>query len=679
MTTFLRDWNQERNLHRLLCILTALLALLPGAFPADAQTTAPSRPILFVHGWCGSASDWAPLYATLFRELPANLYPDQTVFWIQYNSMQDTINFWTENNPSLGAAPGNLQGIDESTIPTEHPNARFFVLEFIDPKSGSTDDADVTKISILNKAYDISQVIKHITAIAQIPSVNIVAHSMGGLDARAYVANMASQGACYDYVNNIPAYYGSCAPGTGNAAYASDVAHIITVDTPHAGAPLAANWLAPLLADAWIIDACLGYSSTNKIELTPLSYGGWAGLIEALNFNGLAIAEKSPHPNPVPIQAIQDYFTSTSPAWTQVPSPSDDIVTEGSQSITANLPAPNSNASLVDLPIPYNLPSGWLTDSSDVSQTLACWEPDFDPSLPVLHFMTCLGALTEVQFTIGTQLINDTVPWISSWTVAPATLSLGGSVTIEYTAADYSTFQLSRAELWRAPDAGGQPGTWTELSSQTKTLTGNGPTQVTLFDTPPLTGKYWYGTHLFDTGGNEALEPYTVQVTVNPPPQNIAPTVLVTPLLSSITTAQSLTTVVGVGGPNGEPTPTGSVTLTSGTYASAPTSLSSGGATIVVPAGSLPTGTDALTVTYTPDAASSSVYTSASGSTDVTVSPASTVPTISSFIATPANVSGGWTITYTVTLTGPAPTGGAQISFASSTSLDGEAPFPKGT
>jgi pimeloyl-ACP methyl ester carboxylesterase len=262
MTTFLRDWNEERNLHRPLCILTALLALLPGAFSADAQTTAPSRPILFVHGWCGSASDWSPLYAPLFRRLPGNLYPDQTVFWIQYNSLQNTINFWTENNPSLGAAPGNLQAIDESTIPTEHPNARFFALEFIDPNSLNTDDADVAKISILNKAYDISQVIKHITAVTQVPSVNIVAHSMGGLDARAYVENMASIGACYDYANNIPAYYGSCAPGAGSAAYASDVAHIITVDTPHAGAPLVADWYLPLLAYFGVIDACQGYSNT---------------------------------------------------------------------------------------------------------------------------------------------------------------------------------------------------------------------------------------------------------------------------------------------------------------------------------------------------------------------------------------------------------------------------------
>src|ERR1700722_2548876 len=159
MTTFLRDWNEERKLHRPLCILTALLALLPGAFPADAQTTAPSRPILFVHGWCGSAYDWAPLYSFLFRELPGNAYPNQTVYYVQYDSMLDTINFWSEDDPSAGKT-GNLTAVDESNIP---PNARFFAIQLYDPVSPGIDPANVAKISILNKAFEISQVIKHIT------------------------------------------------------------------------------------------------------------------------------------------------------------------------------------------------------------------------------------------------------------------------------------------------------------------------------------------------------------------------------------------------------------------------------------------------------------------------------------------------------------------------------------
>jgi hypothetical protein len=61
------------------------------------------------------------------------------------------------------------------------------------------------------------------------------------------------------------------------------------------------------------------------------------------------------------------------------------------------------------------------------------------------------------------------------------------------------------------------------------------------------------------------------------------------------------------------------VVLSSGSYASAATTLSSGSATITVPAGSLAVGSDTLTAKYTPDNASSGAYNSASGNASVTV------------------------------------------------------------
>src|ERR1017187_8279723 len=276
MHTFVRTSSLGETVRRLLCLAIAPLALLPGAVPADAQTIAPSRPILFVHGWCGSAWDWAPVYSTLFAALqarPGNLYPDQTVFWVQYNSVKNTINFWTENNPILGS-PGNIAPIDESMIPIEHPNARFFAIESLYPDSGSTEAVDVTNVSILNKAYEISQVIKHITAITQTPSVNIVAHSMGGLDARAYVEGMASAGKCYLDNNStppvnpsVPWYFPPCSPGT--AQYGNDVANIITIDTPHAGSPIATP--NEFLGAIGLEPACQAHSSTNMTELLPLA------------------------------------------------------------------------------------------------------------------------------------------------------------------------------------------------------------------------------------------------------------------------------------------------------------------------------------------------------------------------------------------------------------------------
>jgi predicted heme/steroid binding protein len=100
----------------------------------------------------------------------------------------------------------------------------------------------------------------------------------------------------------------------------------------------------------------------------------------------------------------------------------------------------------------------------------------------------------------------------------------------------------------------------------------------------------------------------------------IVPTVTVTPASSIITTSQPLKVTVGVSGGSGNPMPTGSVTLTSGSYTSAATTLVSGSAQIDIPAGSLAAGSDTLSASYTPDSPSSSTYTTATGmSSAVTV------------------------------------------------------------
>ena len=490
--------------NRQLWLALTIVALLLNAGPLHAQDSPPSRPILFVHGWCGSAYDWAPLYSYLFQILPNSMYPNQTVYLAEYDSVANTVSFWIDNNPSLGA-DGVFTAVPVGSIPA---SARFFVIEFIDSVGYSTDPADVAKISILNKAYELSQVLSQITAITQIPKVNILAHSMGGLDARAYVENMASTGVCFDYVNNIPAYSGSCTPGS--AAYVNNVANIITVDTPHAGSPLAyTNFWTTLLANAGL-DACQMHSSTNKIELAPKNNSG-PGLLEALNYSENAIPGFAPTDNTTPIQAIMDYLTDVQQSWDLLTGESDDVVPKNSQSIELNLPLDNSpSASLHDHPVPY------LSTDSGVSATPGCWISAPGAEFQMLHSMTCLGALQPTQQAITTQLINDTVPWVSSWTVTPSTLAPGGNVTIAYTATDFA-YTLSVAELWRAPaDANGQPGTWAEVNSQY--LSGTGPQPVTFQDQPPAVGTYWYGTHLLDVAGNQTNEPVPLPVIVTAAP-----------------------------------------------------------------------------------------------------------------------------------------------------------------
>ena len=112
------------------------------------------------------------------------------------------------------------------------------------------------------------------------------------------------------------------------------------------------------------------------------------------------------------------------------------------------------------------------------------------------------------------------------------------------------------------------------------------------------------------------------------PPVAITPTVTVTPSPTSITTAQSAMVTVTVSGGSGNPIPTGSVTLTSGTYISAATTLTNGSAAITVPGSSLAVTTDTLTATYTPDSNSLSTYNSAMGTNSITVA-AAPLPTFS--------------------------------------------------
>ena len=145
------------------------------------------------------------------------------------------------------------------------------------------------------------------------------------------------------------------------------------------------------------------------------------------------------------------------------------------------------------------------------------------------------------------------------------------------------------------------------------------------------------------------------------------PSVTVTPASSSITTTQSLGVTIAVSGTGGAAT--GSVVLSSGSYTSSATTLSSGSATITIPAGSLAAGSDTLTARYTPDSASSAIYSSASGTASITVTQPATTPTVT---VTPASSSittaQSLDVTVAVSGTSGTPTGSVVLSSGSYTS-----------
>ena len=85
----------------------------------------------------------------------------------------------------------------------------------------------------------------------------------------------------------------------------------------------------------------------------------------------------------------------------------------------------------------------------------------------------------------------------------------------------------------------------------------------------------------------------------------VAPCIAVTPSLTTISSAQAqsqpFSLAIAATGGAGNPVPTGTVTLTTGSYISAATTLSAGNATIIIPAGTLIVGSNNLTISYSGD------------------------------------------------------------------------------
>lgn len=151
----------------------------------------------------------------------------------------------------------------------------------------------------------------------------------------------------------------------------------------------------------------------------------------------------------------------------------------------------------------------------------------------------------------------------------------------------------------------------------------------------------------------------------------ITPVVTVSVGPTIITPSQSTTVTVAVDGGFGNPTPTGSITLTNGslslgtqTYNSGPQPLTNGSAQITVPASSLMNGSNMLTATYTPDANGSSAYRTSQGTASVLVSSLLT-PTVTVSLYPPI-ILGTQSAKATVTVSGgngnPTPTGSVTVT-----------------
>lgn len=96
-------------------------------------------------------------------------------------------------------------------------------------------------------------------------------------------------------------------------------------------------------------------------------------------------------------------------------------------------------------------------------------------------------------------------PTISSFSVSPPAVDLGGGFTIVYNVSDTGGSGLKQIELWRSTGDGTQNDpNWQRVATQN--LSGSGPVSDILSDGPQSPGFYWYGIHIVDNAGNTINE-----------------------------------------------------------------------------------------------------------------------------------------------------------------------------
>ena len=336
------------------------------------------KPIVFVHGFCGNSKGWSALRedlsGRLHQDFP-NAYSETTNYDVYYNG------FFVEY--PVGPPP----------------SARFFTLMFYDPIAGSVqptnglNPSNVARISILNKANELAEVIADITRLTNTDSVILVAHSMGGLVARAYLQNMASTSECYNYGENAPDYFHGCMPGSNG--FKQDVAALVTIDTPHGGSDLA------LINDQVfgdVFQSCVGEPSTTKTEMEPHS-----DFLQTLNYFNRVIAIPGHIPPTVHINSIESYYSDpeTDPLLETIGWPEcgglspqlcrmDTVISTNNQSMQLSLsPSFRNGTRFADWGNPYTVEQ--LQDRPECQQTVTLG------SIPVLHFIECVGEQSNTK------------------------------------------------------------------------------------------------------------------------------------------------------------------------------------------------------------------------------------------------------------------------------------------
>jgi RHS repeat-associated protein len=264
----------------------------------------------------------------------------------------------------------------------------------------------------------------------------------------------------------------------------------------------------------------------------------------------------------------------------------------------------------------------------------------------------------DVNAAISTNSVTNTIDSVyptSSVAALPATTT-AASFPVSWSGSDSGGSGIADYDIYVSTNSGAYS-LWLPATTQTSATYAGAVGETYSF----------YSMATDNVGLRQQVQGAVQTVSVIQASSRTTPSVTVSPASSSITTTQALSVTVAINGGSGNPLVTGSVTLASGTYTSAAVAVNNGGATILIPAGSLPLGSDTLTATYAPDANSSSIYNTATG-TSAAVSVAKAAPTVA-VSPSPSSITTVQALTVTVAVSGgagsPAATGSVTLTSGS--------------
>ncbi|MHB1953043.1 MAG: Ig-like domain repeat protein [Sulfobacillus sp.] len=608
------------GLSRAKAALLILLALFAWSRSSVAQGAGQiGLPVIFVHGICDTADSFLPVeravratleshYPTQYPPPALSSDPEEHVVFYDGVSVNFQVPPASQYNPVL-----NIDQVDKTR--------RFFLVALDDP--GQTEyqffDAAnaVANIPIYQKGNELAHIIWKIKDITGAPRVIVVGHSMGGLDARAYIEGLASPNGTTD--QPIP--------------YFNDISALVTLDTPHGGS-LLAGLSASVFSGA--LGACASNDSVDKSEMFPQGLDPITqteSIIPQLNYYQSLSDPYTFAPQPFPaaltVTSIASYWYDPGALFPRLDEGTDDVLTSLTQDVATNLANPkmDSNSALV------SNNNTFITNFPEYGNAAQSCGTTSTP----LHFLTCTGSVPQTFSLIEDAIFSMSIVTSGNVQITPATSTVAPNTTAPYTASTGSSTVWSILE--------GQDG-----GSITPTI----GTTVT-YQAP---ANYTHSTetfHVIAFNGQYPTQYAEVPVQVTSSFSTTATTTVLSLSANQVQIGANLTinaTIQGSGG-----TPTGTVSFYDGGKTLGPEIVNNAGVATYSTT-SLPLGFHSITAQYSGDsnytASTSSAVTIAVIAIDpqLSVSPTSGTLGVTSFTKADTGFTPYGLITNTATLPG---------------------------